>query len=234
MAPSQRHSRRSAVSSRSNASARARGASTGGRRRARTAWPLPWRPAANAGRAIPPAGGLERDDGPRRQHRDDAGHAELGRGAHDRFHLVALGDRLDEGNAKRGLVVVRADVEHRARRLVADRLEPHGVLRGRRRRRRAPCRRIGAGGRARDDATRRGRRRPGRRGCALRRDRESAHGARVWSSPPPRTTRGGPARDRPAPPRRPPLRVEDAAEDQRAARSQRAPVLLGQSSMGGR
>src|SRR6185369_12645614 len=44
--------------------------------------------------AIPPAAGLERDDGPRRQHRDDARYAELGRGAHDRFHLVALGDRL--------------------------------------------------------------------------------------------------------------------------------------------
>jgi len=39
---------------------------------------------------------------------------------------------------------------------------------------------------------------------SLRRDREAAHGARGWSSPPPSATRSGGARGRRAPPRRPP------------------------------
>src|SRR5207245_8694488 len=54
------------------------------------------RDALPASGPIPPAAGVERDDRPCGQHRDDPHHAELRRGAHDRLHLVALGDGRSE------------------------------------------------------------------------------------------------------------------------------------------
>src|SRR5205823_5905526 len=55
-----------------------------------------------AARALAPAARLERDDRALREDRDHARHAELGRGADDPLHLVALRHRLDERDAQRG------------------------------------------------------------------------------------------------------------------------------------
>jgi len=81
-----------------------------------------------APRALPPAGGLERDDRALREDGNDARRAELGGRADDRLHLVALRDRLDEREAERRLDVPCRNAEDGARRDLADRLDAHGVV----------------------------------------------------------------------------------------------------------
>src|SRR5262245_35429111 len=153
------------------------------------------RDALPATGAVAPAAGLERDDGPRGQHRDDVRDPELGGRPHDRLHLVALGHGLHETDLQGRLARAGGHPEYGPGRLLADRLEAHGVFaagavggqHGVTRAEPQHTREVtGLAAVERDVAA----------GDALRRDREAAHGAPAWSIPRPTGIRGARTRGR--------------------------------------